>query len=64
MFKKCPLQTIQFSISTKFYSIWPIDRDFSGLPLRARVDMGVMAMKAYSAFSKAPVLQDPYHQII
>ena len=29
------------------------------LPLRARVDMGVMAMKGYSAFPKAPALLEP-----
>ena len=34
------------------------------LPLRARVDLGVMAMKGYSAFPKAPVLLEPHHQIV
>ena len=28
------------------------------LPLRARVDLGAMAMKGYSTFPKAPALQD------
>ena len=28
------------------------------LPLRARVDLGVMAMKEYSAFPKAPANTD------
>ena len=34
------------------------------LPLRARVDLGAMAMKGYSAFFKAPALLEPYHQIV
>ena len=34
------------------------------LPLQARVDPGVMAMKEYSAFPKAPVLLEPHHQIV
>ena len=34
------------------------------LPLRARVDQEVMAMKENSAFPKAPALLEPHHQII
>ena len=34
-----PISTIQFNISTQFSSIWPLNRT---LPLRARVDLGVM----------------------
>ena len=34
------------------------------LPLRARVDLGAMAMKRYSAFPKAPALLEPHHQIV
>ena len=34
------------------------------LPLRARVDLGAMAMKGYSAFPKAPALLKPHHQIV
>ena len=34
------------------------------LPLRARVDLGVMAMKRYSALLKASVLLEPNHQIV
>ena len=34
------------------------------LPLQARVDLGAMAMKGYSAFPKAPALMKPYHQIV
>ena len=34
------------------------------LPLQARVDLGVIAMKEYSAFPKAPALLEPRHQIV
>ena len=34
------------------------------LPFRARVDLGAMAMKGYSAFPKAPASLEPYHQIV
>ena len=34
------------------------------LSLRARVDLGTMAMKKYSAFPKAPALLESYHQIV
>ena len=34
------------------------------LPLWARVDPGVMAMKEYSTFPKAPALLEPHHQVI
>ena len=34
------------------------------LPLRARVDLGVITMKGYSAFPKIPALQEPIHQIV
>ena len=34
------------------------------LPLRARVDLGAMATKEYSAFPKAPALLEPHHQIV
>ena len=30
----------------------------------ARVDLGAMAMKGYSAFPKAPALLEPHHQIV
>ena len=32
------------------------------LPLRARVDLGAMAMKGYSVFPKAPELLEPHYQ--
>ena len=34
------------------------------LPLQARVDLGAMAMKGYSAFPKAPVSLEPHQQIV
>ena len=35
------------------------------LPLQARVDVGIMAMKEYSAFYKAPVyLEDRHHSVL
>ena len=52
-------QTIQFSLSTQFSSIWP----YQVLPLQVRVDLGAMAMKGYSSFPKAPELLEPHHQI-
>ena len=30
------------------------------IPLLARVDLGAMAMKRYTAFSKAPILREPH----
>ena len=55
------LQAAQFSISTQFSSIWPIDMTLSGA---TRVDLGAMAMKGYSIFPKGPVLLKPNHQIV
>ena len=34
------------------------------LPLRAKVDLGAMAMEGYSAFPTAPALLKPYPQIV
>ena len=33
-------------------------------PLQAWGELGAMAVKEYSAFTKAPALQEPHHQII
>ena len=41
-------------------SILRKDRTYQVLPLRARVDLGVMIMKGYSAFPKAPALLEPH----
>ncbi len=40
------------------------DDDDQVLPLSVRVDLGAMAMKEYSAFSKAQTLLEPHHQIV
>ena len=45
---------IQFSKITQFNSLWHIDKTL--LPHQARVDMGVIAMKGCSAFSKVATL--------
>ena len=34
------------------------------LPLRAKMDPGVIAQKEYPTFLKAQVLLEPYHQIV
>ena len=34
------------------------------VPLQARVDMGAMAMKRYSAFPKTPELLESHHHIV
>ena len=34
------------------------------LPLLSRVDQGVMAIKEYSAFLRAPALLKPHHQTL
>ena len=34
------------------------------LLLQAKVDLGVVAMKGYFAFPKAPALLEPHHQIV
>ena len=34
------------------------------LPFQARVDLGAMAMKGYSAFPKVPASLEPHHQIV
>ena len=34
------------------------------LPRQARVDLGAMAVKGYSAFPKVPALLEPHHQIV
>ena len=57
-------QTIQFSISMQFSSIWPIDRTLSGATTPGQSGLGVMSVKRYSAFPKAPALLEPHHQIV
>ena len=61
-------QTIQFSISTQFKCqtvlFDPEIGPYQVLALWARVDLGVMTMKGYSVFPKAPALLKPHHQIV
>ena len=37
---------------------------YQALPLWARLDLGAIAIKGYSAFPKAPALLEPGHQIV
>ena len=50
-------------MSSHFSSILTTGR-YQVLPLRAKVDLGAMVMKGYSAFPKAPALLEPDHQIV
>ena len=52
------------TISSQFSSIWPIDRTLSAATTPGQSGPGAMAMKRYSAFSKAPALLEPPYQII
>ncbi len=58
------IQTIQFSISTQLVLFNPEIGLYQVLPFWARVDLGVMVMKGYSAFPKVPASLEPHHQII
>ena len=42
----------------------PLIGPYQVLPFRARVNLGALAMKRYSAFPKAPASLEPYHQIV
>ena len=53
-----------FTVKMSNSSIWPIIGPCQVLPLWARVDLGVMAMKRYSAFPKASSLLEHQHQIV
>ena len=57
-------QTIQFSISIQLVIFNPQIGPYQVLPFQARVDLGAMTMKGYSAFSKAPASLEPHHQIV
>ena len=55
-------QAIQFSITTQFSSIWPIDMTLLGVTTPS--DVNAMAVNGYSAFPIAPALLEPYDQIV
>ena len=57
-------QTIQFSVSTQFSSIYTIDMTYQPLSHRVRVDLGAMAIKGCSAFPKSSALLKSHHQIV
>ena len=76
MLKTVLFQTIQFSIQNQFYFkqfslalvhnlvlFDPLIGSYQVLPLWARVDLGAMVIKEYSAFPKAPVLLEPHSRL-
>ena len=48
----------------QFFQFDPYIGPYQVQPLQARVELGTMAMKGYSAFPKAPALLQPHHQIV
>ena len=42
----------------------PLIRPYQMYLFRARVDLGAMVMKGYSAFPKAPASLEPHQQIV
>ena len=57
-------QTDQFSIGAQFSSILPIDMTLSGATTPGQSGPGRDSNDGYSAFSKAPALLEPHHQIV
>ena len=55
---------LQRLIYHKTQTITTTTGPYQVLPLWARVDLGAMAMKGYSAFHKTTALLEPYHQIL
>ena len=43
---------------------YPKIEPYQMLPFRARVDPGMIAMKGFSVFQKAPVIMEPHNQIV
>ena len=57
-------QTVQFSVSMPLVLFNPYIWSYQVLPLRAKVNLGAMAMKRCSIFPKAPTSLEPHHQIV
>ena len=57
-------QTIQFSISTQFSFIWPIERTLTGTTTLDQSEPGSDGYKWYFIFSKTPALLEPLNQIV
>ena len=58
---------MQKSVSWKKHGLVlfnPLIGPYQVLQLRARVDLGAMAMKVYSAFPKTPAVLEPQYQIV
>ena len=62
--QKVLIQTIQFTISMQLVLFNPWVGPYQMLPFRARVDLGAMARKGCSAFTKAPASLETHHQIV
>ena len=63
MSKTVLFQVIQFSISTQFSSIWPIDITLSDATTTGQSEPDSNGNERYSAFPKGPALLEP-HQLI
>ena len=64
MTKTVLFQTIQFSISTQFSSMWPIDSTLSGATTPDQSGPGSDGKRGVIRFPKALALLKPYHQIV
>ena len=62
--QKVLFQTIQFSISTQFNSIWSKDRTLSDVTTPDQSGPGSYGNKRISASPKALALLEPHHQIV
>ena len=58
------IRTIQFSISMQLVLFKTHIGPYQVQQFRARVELGVTAMKACPAFPKARASLEPYHQIV
>ena len=64
MSKTILFQTIHFSISAQFSSIWTIDKTLSGATTLGQSGPESEGNKGYSTFPKALALLEPQHKII